>query len=108
MQPGAQVSAADLKISSLRGVTIGKSAFSALSGNLTLESTGNASESQAIVDAEANVTVAGNAEIVSGNKAALNKNTTVTVSQNLHMQAGKCTVNKSAVVTAGSKSGNCL
>ncbi len=102
------VTATDLNISSPRGATIGKNAFIALSGNLTLESTGNASGSQAIVDVGANVAVAGNAEIVSGNKAILNTNVTLTVFQNLNMQAGKCTVNKSAVVTAGSKSGNCL
>jgi len=102
------VNATDLNISSPRGATIGKNAFIALSGNLTLESTSNASGSQAIVDVGANVAVAGNAEIVSGNEAILNKNVTLTVSQNLNMQAGKCTVNKSAVVTAGSKSGNCL
>ncbi len=108
VQPGAQVSAMALNISSPRQAIIGKNAIIALSGNLTLESTGNASGSQAIVDDGANVTVAGNAEIISGNKATLNKNTTVTVSQNLHMEAVKCTVNGSASVTAGAKSGNCL
>jgi hypothetical protein len=54
------------------------------------------------------VTVGGDADITSGNKAALNKNTTITVTGNLNMEAGTCSISNSATVTAGSKSGNCL
>jgi FG-GAP repeat len=108
VQPGAQVKAKDLNISSPRKAIIGQNASVLLSGNLTLESTDTVSGSQAIVDTGANVTVNGNAKIVSGNIATLNSNTTVTVLQNLYMQAAKCTVKGTAVVNAGTKSGNCF
>jgi len=108
LDSGSVVTAGSIKLQAPRNAQLGADTIVTASGNLTLESTGNASGSQAIIDVGANVAVAGNAEIVSGNKAILNKNVTLTVSQNLNMQAGKCTVNKSAVVTAGSKSGNCL
>jgi hypothetical protein len=108
VQSDAQVKATDLVISSPRGATIGKNTTIALSGDLTLTSTDNSSGSQASVDDGARVAVAGKAEITSGNKAALNKNVTLTVSQNLHMEAGTCSVSNSATVKAGSKSGNCL
>ena len=87
---------------------IGKNTSIVLSGDLTLTSTDNSSGSQAIVDAGASVAVAGDAEITSGNKASINGNATVTVSQNLNMEAGTCSISGSAKVTAGSKSGNCL
>lgn len=108
LDSGSVVTAGSIKLQAPRNAQLGADTIVTASGNLTLESTGNASGSQAIIDVGANVAVAGNAEIVSGNKAILNKNVTLTVFQNLNMQAGKCTVNKSAVVTAGSKSGNCL
>jgi len=104
----AQVKATDLTISSPRDARIGEKTAITLSGNLTLESTGNASGSYATVAGGAQVTVAGDAEVVSGNKAGLGKKTEVTVTQNLHMEAAKCTVEGSAAVAAGSRSGNCL
>ncbi|HKA54880.1 MAG TPA: FG-GAP repeat protein [Candidatus Binatia bacterium] len=86
MQPGAQVKATDLNISSPQKAIIGQQTTVLLSGNLTLTSTGTGSGSQAVIDAGANVTVDGNANI----------------------EAANCKISSSAVINAGTKSGNCL
>jgi hypothetical protein len=102
MQARAQVKATDLTISSAREAKVGKNASVILSENLSIASTGNASKSQVTIDEGAQISVTGDAEIISGNKATLGSNTTVTVTHNLHLEAAKCTVKSSATVTAGS------
>jgi hypothetical protein len=73
---------------------------------LKVESTGGGN--QALIDKNAQVTVDGDAEILSGNEATLGKQAMVTVTHNLRIDAAKCQISSSAVVTAGAKSGSCL
>ena len=110
VKAGAQVTAETVTISASREATVGQNVTVSLSGDLTVLSTGNATGSLAIVKSGANVTVGGAMDLSSGNKATIGQNSTIGVAGNLNMDAAAlnvCTVNSSAVVTFGSKSGVC-
>lgn len=110
LQPGARVTASDLLIAASGLARIGQRSNVNLTGSLVVESTGSAGGSIAIVRAGADVLVGESMDLVSGNKATIAKDATISVIDNLHMEAealNKCTVTSSAIVTFGSKSGSC-
>ncbi len=110
LRTGARVTASDLMISASGLAKVGQHTRVSLTGSLGVASTGRAGGSLAIVQAGAEVSVGGDVELVSGNKATIAKDTIVNVLGTLHMEAealNKCTVMSSATVTFGAKSGSC-
>lgn len=105
---GTQVQAAELTIRSLGKAQIGEDTDLTVAGDLRVESTTSAAKSHVIIKEGSQIVVDGDATITSGNKATLEKNASVTVSQNLHLEAAQCRIPESTVVTAGTKSGNCF
>ena len=111
LKSGADVTADNLFISASREAKVGQNTEVLVSGDLVVTSTGTATGSHAIVKSGADVTAGADMELTSGNKATIGQNTTIAVTDNLHMDAAspaKCTIKNSAVITAGSTSGNCL
>lgn len=105
---GTQVQAAELTIRSSGKAQIGADTDLTVSGDLRVASTSGTVKSHVLIKEGAQLVVTGNATITSGNKVTIEKNTAVTVSQNLQLEAAQCKVHKAAVVTAGATSGSCL
>ncbi|OGF64989.1 MAG: hypothetical protein A2Y62_02555 [Candidatus Fischerbacteria bacterium RBG_13_37_8] len=108
VRQGTELTATSLQIEASREAAIGESTTITVSGALEVNSTGIAVGSVAIVKQGAQVN-AGTFDLTSGNKAQLGIDTTTTVTGNFHMNAANtCTIAASAVINAGSRSGNCL
>jgi len=105
-----QIQATDLTVSSPRKAEVGKDVSIVLSGHLRIESTGADSKSEASIEKENRIQVAGDGELVSGNKASVDKNVSIDVVGDFRMDAGsaeQCKI-KDAQITAGTTSGNCF
>ena len=106
-----QIQATDLTLTSPRSARVGKDASVVLSGQLQIESTGSDSKSEASIQKGSQVVVGGDGELVSGNKASLDKNVSIAVNGNFRMEAGsadQCKIKDAEEITAGSTSGNCF
>ena len=111
LKQGSTVDAGSLFVSASREAKLGQSSTVITSGEVVVISTGSATGSLAIVKSGAATTAGTDMDLVSGNKATIGQNTTVTVTGDLEMTAqspSKCTIKASATITAGSTSGNCF
>ena len=105
-----RVFAQSLNLSSPLLTAIEKRAQVDVSGNLTMQSTGEGGHTHALIGSKADIKIGGEMALTSGAKATIGKQAKVNVSGNLQMEAGsaaQCTVSGSASVSFVSKSGIC-
>jgi hypothetical protein len=104
------VTANSITVQASRNAIIGIDTVINVSGSITLNSTGNYTESEAIVKERGNVTAATLSQ-TSGNKSTLGPDSQITTTGNFQMNAAapnKCTISSGVVITAATRSGNCL
>jgi hypothetical protein len=110
IKQGSTVKADSLGLEASRGAIIGIKVEVEVSGDMSVISTGSAPRSNSIIKRRAVVT-ADSLNMTSGNRATLGRHTRITTTGNFHMEAaseGKCLIARSAIINAGSTSGNCL
>jgi len=106
----SNITASSLEMSADKTVEIGASSTVAITGALSMSSTGVALNSDAIIGTDAIVS-ASSFDMSSNNDALLLSDVEVNVTSNFYMNAATpsdCSISGTAVVTAGSESGNCL
>lgn len=109
IKQGTTVTADEIELKASRSASIGETVV-VTSSNVAVNSTGDKVKSVASIKQAAKVTTTNSLSLSSGNKANVGKNTEVTVTGNFEMSAetlNKCSVSSTAVITLGSKSGNC-
>ncbi|MGE0825451.1 MAG: hypothetical protein AB7G75_27770 [Candidatus Binatia bacterium] len=111
VKQGARIRATDLEVASSQTARLGKQTSADLSGNLTITSSGNSSDSHALIESGADLSVAGNSAMTSGNKITIDKKAHLTVEGHFQAEAGstaQCKISNSAIIFASSQSGNCF
>ncbi|HPR65411.1 MAG TPA: hypothetical protein PK014_14480 [Thermoanaerobaculia bacterium] len=108
--PGLVIDGEELHVESPVDVSIGQNTTLNISGTATILLTGSEKKSEAAIQQNATIH-AGELILTSKNEAVVGAAASVNVIGNFHMEAAdpsKCYIANSAVITAGSFSGNCF
>jgi hypothetical protein len=107
LDSGSVVTAGSIKLQAPREAQLGQDTIVTADSTISLVSTGTTSSSQAGVQSGAQV-AATDLRISSPREAIIGQNAMIILSGNLTMEAAQCSIDGSASVTYGSKTGNCL
>lgn len=106
----SEISAASLEMSADKTVEIASGTSLTVTDDASMISSGSSSTSDVKLSTDVEVT-ADSLDMIGGDDAVLSAGSGVDVTNNFHMQAATvddCSINGSAVINAGSESGNCL